>query len=79
MSVRMRIVSASVYPSTMARTRSFPFSPSSATQLEVGDLVGVQSDSGKWGCLQVVDLEPRARTTLWAGLLDWSADVAAGR
>lgn len=58
----------------MPRTRTFPFSPSSATQLEVGDLVGVRSESGKWGCLQVVDLEPGSRATLWAGLLDWSGD-----
>ncbi len=58
----------------MPGERRYPCAVSSATQLRVGDLVGVRAPSGRWGCLQVVDLEPRARTSLWAGLLDWSGD-----
>lgn len=56
----------------MPPERRFPFTPRSATQLRIGDLIGVQASSGRWGCLQVVDLEPRARVNLWAGVLDWA-------
>lgn len=58
----------------MSGERQFPFTPTSATQLMIGDLIGVRAPSGRWACLQVVDLEPRARVHLWAGLLDWAGD-----
>lgn len=51
---------------------AFPFTPKSATALAVGDLVGVEGADGRWGCLQITDLEPRKRSFFWAGVLDWS-------
>lgn len=53
------------------RTRSFPFSPHSATELEAGDLIPVQALTGEWACLQVVELRPRARTSFVVGALSW--------
>lgn len=52
--------------------RNFPFVPASAVALAIGDLIGVPAHDGRWGCLQVTDLEPKKRTILWAGVLDWS-------
>ena len=54
----------------------FPFSPHSATKLAVGDLIAVPTLTGKWTCLQVLELEPRARTTFVVGRLPW---VGSGR
>ena len=54
--------------------RTFPFSPRSATSLEVGDLIAVPREDGRWGCLQVTDLKRHgtgARTTLVVGVLPW--------
>lgn len=54
--------------------RTFPFSPRSATGLEVGDLIAVPREDGRWGCLQVTDLTRRgtgSRTTLVVGVLPW--------
>lgn len=56
--------------------RNFPFVPASATDLAIGDLIGVPTHDGRWGCLQVTDLEPGKRTILWAGVLDWSGTEA---
>ncbi len=52
-------------------TRSFPFSPRSATELQVGDLIPVQAPTGEWTCLQVLELRPRARTSFIVGSLPW--------
>jgi hypothetical protein len=57
-------------------TRTFPFSPRSATALRVGDLVAVQGGSGRWSCLQVLELRLRARTAFVVGLLDWQGDAS---
>ena len=54
--------------------RGFPLKPTSATQLRVGDLIAVHAPSGRWGCLQVTDLEPGARKDFWAGVVDWSGE-----
>lgn len=52
--------------------RSFPFTPTSATELEEGDLVAVlDPDAESWTCLQVLELGPRARKTFVVGLLPW--------
>jgi hypothetical protein len=56
--------------------RQLPFTPTSATSLVVGDLVGVPAAGGRWGCLQVTDLKPGKRSILWMGVLDWSGDDA---
>ncbi|GAA3287400.1 hypothetical protein ACFFON_06005 [Arthrobacter citreus] len=56
------------------KPRTFPFSPRSATSLAVGDLIPVQGASGKWACLQVLELEPRVRATFIAALLPWRGD-----
>lgn len=58
------------YRSGVSGDRSYPFRPTSATQLRVGDLVGIEAN-GRWGCLQVTDLFPRKRSILYLGLLDW--------
>jgi hypothetical protein len=58
-------------------TRSFPFSPRSARQLECGDLIAVPCEPSGWACLQVVDLQrrgPGARTTLIVGVLPWRGE-----
>ena len=70
-------------------TRSLPFSPRTTSKLEVGDLVAVPRDDGRWGCLQVTDLKRRgtgSRTSLVVGVLPWvgespptSKDVAGLR
>ncbi|MDT7571106.1 MAG: hypothetical protein QOE05_1280 [Actinomycetota bacterium] len=57
--------------------RSFPFTPRSATQLEIGDFWTVALPSGGLGCLQVRDLKRSgtgARTSFVAGVLDWRGD-----
>ena len=59
----------------MVTTRTFPFSPRSATALRVGDLVALQGESGRWSCLQVLELRLRARTNFVVGLLDWQGDA----
>jgi len=58
----------------VAGDRDLPFTPRSAAHLRIGDLIGVPSASGRWGCLQVTDLEPGSRTSLYAGVLDWSGE-----
>ncbi|GAA3654562.1 hypothetical protein [Microbacterium marinilacus] len=49
----------------------YPHSPTSATQLRIGDLVPVSDPSGRWTCLQVIELKPRARASWVAALLPW--------
>lgn len=56
---------------TDRRIPHYPHTPSSATQLRVGDVVPVADPSGWWGCLQVVELKPRARGHWIYGLLPW--------
>lgn len=56
--------------------RTFPFSPHTATALQVGDLIPVQSPSGAWACLQVVELKPRVRKNFIAALLPWTGSRA---
>ncbi|MCB0910237.1 MAG: hypothetical protein KDB60_01305 [Propionibacteriaceae bacterium] len=54
--------------------RDFPFSPKSATRLEVGDLIAISGSDGDWAVLQVSTLPrtgPGARTTLGVGVLPW--------
>jgi len=54
--------------------RNFPFSPRSTRELEVGDLIAVPREDGRWGCLQVTDLKRSgsgSRTTLVVGILPW--------
>lgn len=54
--------------------RNFPFSPRTTTKLELGDLVAVPRDDGRWGCLQVTDLTRSgtgSRTSLVVGVLPW--------
>jgi hypothetical protein len=53
---------------------AFPFSPRSATQLQVGDLIPVGASSGTWSCLQVLELKPRARNHFVIGTLPWCGD-----
>ncbi|NYE20017.1 hypothetical protein [Microbacterium immunditiarum] len=53
------------------RRDEFPFSPQSATELSIGDLIAVPAADGKWTCLQVLELKPRARTELVVGPLPW--------
>lgn len=55
----------------MTRSPHYPHTPSSATQLRVGDIVPVPDPSGWWACLQVVELEPRVRSSWIYGLLPW--------
>jgi hypothetical protein len=57
--------------------RSFPFSPRSTRQLELGDLIAVPCEPSGSGCLQVVDLRrrgPGSLTTFVAGVLPWRGD-----
>lgn len=54
--------------------RQFPFTPRSARQLEVGDLVPLRSRSGEWRCLQVTELRltgPGSLKYLMIGVLPW--------
>lgn len=54
--------------------RAFPFAPKSASQLELGDLIGIPFNAGGWAVLQVSALRrtgPGARTTLGVGVLPW--------
>ena len=63
---------------TVTVPRSFPFRPTSTSQLEVGDVVPVRRPAGTWGALQVIDLKrdgAGARTSLIIGVLPW--DTAA--
>jgi hypothetical protein len=58
--------------------RSFPFTPRSAADLEIGDFWTLQLPSGGLGVLQVRDLMrsgPGARTSLVAGVVDWRGDA----
>jgi hypothetical protein len=57
------------------RKVEFPFSPRSATELSIGDLIAVPAPDGKWTCLQVLELKPRARTELVVGPLPWVGSV----
>lgn len=60
------------------RRVKFPFSPRSATELSVGDVIAVPSPDGKdgkWTCLQVLELKPRARTEFVVGTLPWVGSV----
>jgi hypothetical protein len=67
-------------------SREFPFSPRSATKLEVGDVLALPCEDGTWAVLQVSALRrtgPGARTTFGVGVLLWrgherptAADVA---
>jgi len=55
-------------------TRSYPFSPCSATALQVGDLIAVPCEPSAWGCLQVLEVTrtgPGTRSAFVAGLLPW--------
>jgi len=55
--------------------RAFPLSPGSTRDLEVGDFWAVALADGTFGACQVTDLKRAgigARTTLVAGVLDWS-------
>ncbi|WIE81377.1 hypothetical protein [Curtobacterium sp. MCSS17_016] len=54
-----------------SRRQTYPFTPRSATALTVGDIIPVESDTGSWACLQVVELAPRKRSYFIIGLLDW--------
>lgn len=56
------------------RAAAYPFVPSSATALTVGDIIPVQGDAGGWACLQVLELAPRKRVSFVVGLLDWRGD-----
>ncbi|MCQ1946049.1 MULTISPECIES: hypothetical protein [unclassified Arthrobacter] len=58
--------------------RTFPFSPTSATSLMVGDLVPVQGLSGNWACLQVVEVRPLKRKNFIVALLPWRGGSAPG-
>jgi len=58
----------------VAGDRDLPFTPRSAVHLKVGDLIGVPSATGRWGCLQVTDIESGSRKFLYVGLLDWSGE-----
>ncbi len=58
--------------------RSFPFTPRSVAELEIGDFWTVALPSGGLGLLQVRDLKrtgPGARTSLVAGVVDWRGDA----
>jgi hypothetical protein len=53
-------------------SREFPFSPRSATTLEVGDVLAILCEDGTWAALQVSALRrtgPGARTTFGVGVL----------
>jgi hypothetical protein len=55
--------------------RRFPFTPTTSRDLEIGDFWAVELPDGNYGCLQVTDLVRRglgSRTTLVAGIVDWS-------
>lgn len=56
--------------------RTFPISPRTATALEAGDIIPVQSPSGAWACLQVVELKPRALKHFVVALLPWNGSTA---
>ena len=59
----------------MTTTRSFPFSPRSTRGLALGDLISVRREDGRWGCLQVTDLEssgPGSQKSLVVGVLPWA-------
>jgi hypothetical protein len=54
--------------------RELPMSPRSAASLQIGDLIAVPLESGRWGCLQVTDLKRTgvgARTSVVVGVLPW--------
>ena len=53
------------------RARTFPFSPHTATALEVGDIIPVPGTAETWACLQVLELQPRTRVNFVVGLLPW--------
>lgn len=56
------------------QNRSFPFTPKSSKQLEIGDLVGVPLEGGNWACLQVLELKgsgPGSMKSLVVGTLPW--------
>lgn len=58
-------------------SRDFPFSPRTTSKLELGDLVAVPGDDGRWRCLQVTDLMrsgPGSRSSLVVGPLPWVGD-----
>ncbi len=55
----------------MPRPPHDPHTPTSATQLRVGDVVPIGDPSGWWTCLQVLELKPRARLHWIYGLLPW--------
>jgi hypothetical protein len=57
--------------------RSFPFTPRSVADLEVGDFWTVTLPSGGLGLLQVRDVKrsgPGARSAFVAGVVDWRGD-----
>ncbi|AXH36476.1 hypothetical protein DVJ78_14575 [Humibacter sp. BT305] len=61
----------------MGRPATFPFTPTSATQLRIGDVITVSRSDGRWGCLQVTDLKDSgtgSRTNLVVGVLPWVGD-----
>ena len=51
--------------------RSFPFSPTSATALRLGDVIAVQHKSGDWVSMLVTDLQPGVRSHFVVGPLPW--------
>lgn len=58
--------------------RSFPFTPRSVAELEIGDFWTVALPSGGLGVLQVRDLKrsgPGARTAFVAGVVEWRGDA----
>jgi hypothetical protein len=58
--------------------RAFPLSPRSTRDLEVGDCWAIQLADGTFGVCQVTDLRRSgqgARTTLVAGVIDWSGSA----
>ena len=57
-----------------AKRQQYPFTPRTATALTVGDIIPVQGSTGKWGCLQVVEIAARKRVFFIVGLLDWRGD-----
>jgi hypothetical protein len=62
--------------------RVFPFSPLSSRGLEVGDLIAVPREDGRWGCLQITDLKQSgigSRTTLVVGVLPWVGECPPTR
>lgn len=62
-----------------APMRTFPFSPRSAADLDLGDYWVVALPSGDLGVLQVRDLQktgPGARTAFVAGVVEWRGDHA---